>query len=49
MIAWYQCRDAMGKVGWPDGGAFLDQPVRLVRAFGIIGAEVSNCEKRERT
>jgi hypothetical protein len=38
----------MGKVSWPDGGALLDQPARLVRAFGIIGAEVDHWEKIER-
>jgi hypothetical protein len=34
-------------VQWPDGGPYLDQPVRLVRAFGLIGAEVRRWDKLE--
>lgn len=39
-MLWYDCRDGYtGKAAWPDGGSFLDQPVRLTRAFSIFAAE----------
>jgi hypothetical protein len=36
------CLDGMGGIGrWPDGGALLDQPVKLVQSFRAIGAEIA--------
>lgn len=31
---------------WPDGGALLDQPVKLVEAFGTVGAAIRTYEKK---
>lgn len=42
---WFQCRTAWGDVPFPDGRPLLDQPVRLIRAWGIIGAEVRYWDK----
>lgn len=37
------CLDGMGGVAsWPDGGALLDQPVKLVQAFRAIGIEIQS-------
>ncbi len=30
------CESGMGSPTWPDGGAILDQPVKLVQAFNMI-------------
>ena len=30
------CESGMGSPTWPDGGAILDQPVKLVQAFNFI-------------
>jgi hypothetical protein len=30
-----ECKDGFGSVRWPDGRALLDQPMKLIRAFGI--------------
>lgn len=30
------CQNGMGSPSWPDGGAILDQPVKLVSAFNFI-------------
>jgi hypothetical protein len=30
---------------WPDGGSLLDQPVKLVQAFDIIGDQYAIFEK----
>ena len=30
------CDGGMGAPVWPDGGALLDQPVKLVQAFNLI-------------
>lgn len=36
-----QCLDGWGNITWPDGRALLDQPVKLVAAFGVIGATLA--------
>jgi hypothetical protein len=30
---------------WPDGGSLLDQPVKLVEAFSVIGHALKRFEK----
>lgn len=30
-----ESKDGFGSVRWPDGRALLDQPMKLIRAFGI--------------
>ena len=39
-------RDAWGSVGWPDGRAPLDQPIKLTTGFSVIRREISKYEKR---
>jgi len=37
MIRMYQqCDNGMAGRVWPDGGALLDQPCKLVQAFNVI-------------
>lgn len=36
-----QSRDSFGTVRWPDGGAILDQPVKLTQAFALIQSEIA--------
>jgi hypothetical protein len=31
-----QCENGSGAPVWPDGGAILDQPVKLVKVFNLI-------------
>lgn len=40
------CEGGMGAPVWPDGGSLLDQPVKLVQAFGVIRALCPYYEKR---
>lgn len=40
------CEGGMGMPVWPDGGALLDQPAKLVQAFGIIRSLSPYYEKR---
>jgi hypothetical protein len=37
----------MGMSGriWPDGGALLDQPNKLVAAFSVIGSQLATLRK----
>jgi hypothetical protein len=42
-----QCSGGMTFI-WPDGGSLLDQPVKLVRAFSIIGHTIQRYEKKGR-
>jgi len=36
------CLDGMGGIArWPDGGALLDQPQKLIQSFRVIGMEIS--------
>lgn len=44
---WFHARDGWGGLTWPDGGAYLDQPAKLIRAFSIIAAENQHWEKLE--
>lgn len=32
-------------IRWPDGGAFLDQPVKLTQAFSLIEREMKRYGK----
>lgn len=42
MQLYFQCTNEWGVVvRYPDGGAILDQPVKLTRAFAVIGREVA--------
>jgi hypothetical protein len=43
-----QSLDGWGTIVWPDGGALLDQPVKLTRAFAIIRAALAKYEKKGR-
>jgi hypothetical protein len=37
---YHDCLDGMGGLrAWPDGGALLDQPVKLTQAFRTIAFE----------
>lgn len=38
----------MGAPSWPDGGALLDQPVKLVRAFDMIRALSRHYDEQDR-
>lgn len=43
---YYQCLDGYGAVTrWPDGRALLDQPLKLIDAFNLIGFEVNRLRK----
>lgn len=46
MSVWFACRDGWGNVAWPDGGAYLDQPIKLVAAFQIVASENDCWTKR---
>jgi hypothetical protein len=35
----------MDGIRWPDGGALLDQPVKLIEAFGIVGEALKRFKK----
>lgn len=39
-----QCSGGLA-MEWPDGRSLLDQPVKLVRAFGVIGATLERFKK----
>jgi hypothetical protein len=39
-----QCAGGLA-MEWPDGRALLEQPVKLVRAFGIIGSTLERYKK----
>ena len=41
-----QSLDGFGNIRWPDGGALLDQPVKLTRAFAVIAVQLSRFEKK---
>jgi hypothetical protein len=45
-MLWARCRDGTGSIRWPDGGGFIDQPQRLIRAFDIIAAEWPKYDER---
>jgi hypothetical protein len=32
---------------WPDGGALLDQPARLIQAFDIIGSALEQYREKK--
>lgn len=38
--------DSWGKASFPDGGPVLDQPVKLVRGFGVIRREIAKYKDR---
>ncbi len=40
-----QCDRGMSGMVWPDGRALLDQPLKLVQAFNVIGAAVAEVRK----
>lgn len=46
MQTYIQCDRGMGGVEWPDGGALLDQPNKLVSAFNVIGLALAEGRKR---
>lgn len=39
------CEGGMSAPVWPDGGAIIDQPRKLVEAFGMIRALARHYEK----
>lgn len=43
-----QCEGGLGAPVWPDGGSLLDQPVKLVQAFGYIRTLCAFYEKEAR-
>jgi hypothetical protein len=43
-----QSLDSWGNTIWPGGGALLDQPVKLVRAFAVIRNTEARYEKKGR-
>jgi len=45
---WTHCRDGWGNVHWPDGGAYLDQPLRLIHAFQVIAREWPKWDDKSR-
>lgn len=47
MVRLYQqCDMGMSGIVWPDGGALLDQPVKLVEAFAVIGNALAEARKQ---
>lgn len=42
-----QCDRGMSGVVWPDGGALLDQPVRLIEAFNVVGAALEQYREKK--
>jgi hypothetical protein len=40
-----QCSGGLDGMQWPDGGSLLDQPVKLVEAFSVIGHALKRFEK----
>lgn len=44
-----QCEGGLGAPVWPDGGSLLDQPVKLVSAFGYIRGLTAFYEKAGRS
>lgn len=47
MKIYEQCDRGMSGVEWPDGGALLDQPNKLVTAFNVIGHAFAEGRKRK--
>jgi hypothetical protein len=46
LVRTYQlCDRGMTGVQWPDGRGLLDQPMRLVQAFAVIGAALAAARK----
>lgn len=46
MQLYFQCLNEWGAVDrYPDGAPVLDQPIKLTRAFAIIGREVARYRK----
>ena len=46
MVSLYiQCDRGMNGLVWPDGGAVLDQPLKLVQAFAVIGNALAEGRK----
>jgi hypothetical protein len=41
-----QCSGGLGGITWPDGGPILNQPVKLVDAFGVIAGALERFKKR---
>ena len=41
-----RCTGGLGGMTWPDGGSMLDQPVKLVEAFDVIGATLERYKRR---
>jgi len=39
-----RCDMGMAGFVWPDGGAYLDQPVRLIEAFDVIRTSLAKKE-----
>lgn len=44
---YFSCDRGMGGVVWPDGRGLLDQPVKLIQAFNVIGAALAAGRKRK--
>jgi hypothetical protein len=48
MVALYmQCDRGMNGTVWPDGGALLDQPLKLTQAFAVIGNALAEGRKKK--
>jgi hypothetical protein len=41
-----QCDMGMSGIAWPDGGALLGQPLKLVQAFNVIGSALADGRKQ---
>lgn len=46
MSLYRQCDRGMAGMVWPDGGAVLDQPMRLISAFNTIGGALAKFRKK---